>query len=279
MRGKRACGGLCREGAKWYLCRAKTMDFMQDETNRSKAESETPAATETEHTAPATATPETDYENLGDDRQEQEAEEPETLASAVGAPLRPVPSKSRTTNIPPLMPAGFAPASPVAPNKKKKNKKKDEAGPTPHIGPLRASSAAAEPAQPAPQRRLRVHREPGFFRRHWWWMVLVVLLAVIAVSLPWTLPQIERWNGNDGQPLPAATDSDTVATRPAVQPVLPDTAGLAARMDSLRQDSIRRAAARAYWRQRRAAEEAARQAEASEDEAHPSAAAHTDSVH
>lgn len=254
---------------------------MQEETNRGKAESETSAAAQTEHTEPAAAIPETDGENLDDERQEQEdeSEEVETTTTVAGALLRPVPSKSRTTNIPPLMPAGFAPSSPVAPDKKKKKKKKDEAEPTPRIGALRASSAAAEPAQPAPQRRVRVHREPGFFRCHWWWMVLLVLLAVIAVSLPWTLPQIERWNGDDGQPVPAATDSDSVSTRHAVQPVQPDTAGLAARMDSLRQDSIRRAAARAYWRQRRAAEQAAREAEASEEDAHPSAAAHTDSVH
>lgn len=207
-----------------------------------------------------------------------EAVSPETEDAAPA--LRPVESKSRTTNIPPLMPAGFAPASaaPAAPEKKKKADKKREAAPVEHIGALRSASQAEEPKEPARQRRVRTHSEPGFFRRHWWWMLLVVLLAAVAVSLPWTLPGIKRWNGEEQMPVPAAADSDSVRHEP--QPAtVPDTAALAAREDSLRNDSLQRAAARAYWR-RRAAERAAQEAQAGEEqESAAPAAAHADSVH
>lgn len=191
--------------------------------------------------------------------------------------LHPAPSLSRTTNIPPLMPAGFTPSAapqPETPSGWRKGLRK-KAAPAPvaePIGKLRSESDGPRPSDARPQqRRMKMHHGKGrrFFRRNGWWMLLVVLLIVIGVSLPWTLPVMQEWEGSEPDTL--TVDTPTVAPKP--QPVVPDTIGAAARADSLRQDSIRRAAARAYWIRRRAQQQAEEEAETSaEGETAPTAA-------
>lgn len=181
--------------------------------------------------------------------------------------LHPAPSLSRTTNIPPLMPAGFTPGAvpqPETPSGWRKGLRK-KAAPAPvaePIGKLRSESDGPRPSDARPQqRRMKMYHGKGrrFFRRNGWWMLLVVLLIVIGVSLPWTLPVMQEWEGSEPDTL--TVDTPTVAPKP--QPVVPDTIGAAARADSLRQDSIRRAAARAYWIRRRAQQQAEEEAAAS----------------
>ncbi len=260
--------GFAKRVQSGIFAATKSIYFMNQELNDGKAEAEGLSASENEHTEDCLIETETSGESNA------------SSAAGEAAPtLRPAKSKSRTTNIPPLMPAGFAPA-PSAPESAKKDKKasgkKGEAAPVEHIGALRSASVADEPTLPARQRRIRAHREPGFLRRHWWWMLLLVLLLAVAASLPWTLPEIERWNGEEEQPAPAAIDSS--ALHPAPHPAaVPDTAAQAALLDSLRNDSLRRAAERAYWR-RRKAEEAARKAQAEEEQTLATPAAHTDSI-
>lgn len=181
--------------------------------------------------------------------------------------LHPAPSLSRTTNIPPLMPAGFTPGAapqPETPSGWRKGLRRN-AAPAPAaepIGKLRSESDGPRLSDTRPkQRRMKMHHGKSchFFRRNGWWMLLVVLLVVIGVSLPWTLPVMQEWEGSE----PDTLTVDTPMVAPKPQPVVPDTIGAAARADSLRQDSIRRAAARAYWIRRRAQQQAEEEAAAS----------------
>lgn len=192
---------------------------------------------------------------------------PDELQPDSNRQLHPAPSLSRTTNIPPLMPAGFTPGAASQPEpssgwRKGLRKKTAHAPVAEPIGKLRSESDGPRLSDARPQqRRMKMHHGKGrrFFRRNGWWMLLVVLLIVIGVSLPWTLPVMQEWEGSEPDNL--TVDTPTVAPKP--QPVVPDTIGAAARADSLRQDSIRRAAARAYWLRRRAQQQAEEEAAAS----------------
>ncbi len=201
---------------------------------------------------------------------------PDELQPDSNRQLHPAPSLSRTTNIPPLMPAGFTPGAASQPEpssgwRKGLRKKTAHAPVAEPIGKLRSESDGPRLSDARPQqRRMKMHHGKGrrFFRRNGWWMLLVVLLIVIGVSLPWTLPVMQEWEGSEPDNL--TVDTPTVAPKP--QPVVPDTIGAAARADSLRQDSIRRAAARAYWLRRRARQQAEDEAETSaEGETAPTA--------
>ena len=242
---------------------------------------------ETECTEDASESGMAEEEPTGDESPEGCGEQGEADAAL---PLHPAPSLSRTTNIPPLMPAGFT-RRPVAPLDGGKGKKAQRAsaakkGKAPqaqqeaHIGTLRSQSAEPRTAGERPrQRRMKVHSDGGsrFFRRHWWWIVLLVLLAVIGASLPWALPVMREWEGTDAADT-LSTDTPKVAPRPVVAE--PDTTGASALSDSLRQDSIRRAAAHAYWvRQQQLKAQAEAEAEAEGDASQAAPAAHADSVH
>ena len=244
---------------------------------------------ETECTEDASESGMAEEEPTGDESPEGCGEQGEADAAL---PLHPAPSLSRTTNIPPLTPAGFT-RRPVAPQDGGKGKKAQRASAAKkgkatqaqqeaHIGTLRSQSAEPRTAGERPrQRRMKVHSDGGsrFFRRHWWWIVLLALLAVIGASLPWALPVMREWEGTDAADTLSA-DTPKVAPRPVVAE--PDTTGAAALADSLRQDSIRRAAAHAYWvRQQRlkAQTEAKAEAEAEGDASQAAPAAHADSVH
>ena len=220
----------------------------------------------------------------------EEANTPHTPSPA----LKPAPSLSRTTNIPPLMPAGFVPAANKETEPKRKSlidkivpsKSKDAANEADHeIGPLRTDSEKPCSPQPAPQKSIRHnHGQKGFWRKNCWWVVLLVLVLAVLISLPWTLPQMQMWNHEDEEP---ALPADTPAAPAVVPQVNPDTIGAAARADSLRQDSIKKAAAREYWRRHHAAQEAQQNQEDEEEgessaspatAPHAPAAAHGDST-
>lgn len=213
-----------------------------------------------------------------------EQEEPETTLPS-DTRLKPSPSRSRTTNIPPLMPAGYIPVQDERNETVRKglvhrvlNAKKEEEpslGESP-IGTLRTDSEKPRVPQQAPQRPVR-HAEDrqGFFRKHWWWMLLTVLVLALLVSLPWTLPRIEEWTADE----PPVVTVDTPKVERTVPKVNPDTIGAAARADSLRQDSIRKAEAHRYWLMHRAAQQAQEtenaaseetQTQASHEDVHPS---------
>ena len=208
------------------------------------------------------------------------------------ARMKPSPSRSRTTNIPPLMPAGYVPVQERQDETVRKGlvhrvlnakKKEESAAEEAAIGTLRTESEKPRVPEQAPQRPVRHADEGhGFFRKHWWWMLLVVLVLAFLISLPWTLPRIQEWNADE----PPAVTVDTPKVQRKVPEVNPDTIGAAARADSLRQDSIRKAEARRYWLMHRAAQQAQEaentaseenQTQASHEEAH-SNAAHADSV-
>lgn len=246
---------------------------------------------ETECTEDASASGMAGEEPTEDEEPEGNGEQGEADAAL---PLHPAPSLSRTTNIPPLMPAGFT-RRPVTPQNSGKGKKAQRASAAKkgkasqaqgahietHIGTLRSQSAEPRTAGERPrQRRMKVHSDGGsrFLRRHWWWIVLLALLAVIGASLPWALPVMREWEGTDAADTLSA-DTPKVAPRPVVAE--PDTTGAAALADSLRQDSIRRAA-HAYWvrqQQLKAKAEAEAEAEAEGDASQAAPAAHADSVH
>ena len=201
-----------------------------------------------------------------DSVQEEQADmgqedEPETIRPS-DARMKPSRSRSRTTNIPPLMPAGYVPVQEKQDETTRKGlvhrvlnaKKKDEpAMEESTIGTLRTESEKPRVPQQAPQRPVR-HADggQGFFGKHWWWMLLVVLVLAFLASLPWTLPRIQEWNADE----PPAVTVDTPKVESTVPEVNPDTIGAAARADSLRQDSIRKAEAHRYWLMHRAAQQA-----------------------
>lgn len=210
------------------------------------------------------------------DTENTEQEEQETALPS-DARMKPSPSRSRTTNIPPLMPAGYVPV----PNEQKETerkglvhrvlnaKKKEE--PTLEespIGTLRTESEKPRIPQQAPQRPVR-HADDGngFFRKHWWWMLLLVLVLAALASLPWTLPRIQEWNADE----PPAVTVDTPKVERTAPKVNPDTIGAAARADSLRQDSIRKAEVHRYWLMHRAAQQAEGAEEAASEESNAQA--------
>lgn len=320
MRGSKSCS----HSGKMLLLRAQKRNkhIMAEEKMHNGANQDDEMRTAAPHnTDDTTSTSSGSEENMADEESAEtecaedasesgmaeeeptEDEEPEGNGEQGEAdaalPLHPAPSLSRTTNIPPLMPAGFT-RRPVAPQDGGKGKKAQRAsaakkGKAPqaqeahiethietHIGTLRSQSAEPRTAGERPrQRRMKVHSDGGsrFFRRHWWWIVLLALLAVIGASLPWTLPVMREWEGTDAADTLSA-DTPKVAPRPAVAE--PDTTGAAALADSLRQDSIRRAAAHAYWvrqQQLKAQAEAEAEAEAEGDASQSAPAAHADSVH
>lgn len=177
-----------------------------------------------------------------------------------------------TTNIPPLMPAGYTrPDEESSPDNR----------PTPPaegIGPLRAESELPRTDGQRPrQRKVRIHtgRTRRFFRRHWWWMLLIALLGIIAASLPWVMHEWEE--RGDEVALPA----DTPKVAPQQPVAVPDTTGMAARADSLRNDSIRRARAHYLWLQQKAREQAEAEAAAEAEDGKSSGeatTAHSDST-
>ena len=211
-----------------------------------------------------------------DSVQEEQADmgqedEPEPLQPS-DARMKPSPSRSRTTNIPPLMPAGYVPVQEKQDETMRKGlvrrvlnaKKRDEpALEESAIGTLRTESENPRVPRQAPQRPVRhVDGGQGFFRKHWWWMLLVVLVLAFLASLPWTLPRIQEWNADE----PPAVTVDTPKVERAVPEVNPDTIGAAARADSLRQDSIRKAEAHRYWLMHRAAQQAQKAENAASEE-------------
>lgn len=200
--------------------------------------------------------------NVQKEQADMELEDEPEMRQPSDARMKPSPSRSRTTNIPPLMPAGFVPVQERQEEKSRKGlmdrvlnaKKKEE--PTMEessIGTLRTESEKPRVPEQAPQRPVRHADEGhGFFLKHWWWMLLVVLVLAFLISLPWTLPRIQEWNADE----PPAVTVDTPKVQRMVPEVNPDTIGAAARADSLRQDSIRKAEARRYWLMHRAAQQA-----------------------
>ena len=243
-------------------------------------------------TQPTTDDTPAEEETPTEEQQHLEPEEAQKQPQTSAARMKPSPSRSRTTNIPPLMPAGYVPVQERHEDKPRKGlvgrvlhtkKKQEPSLEEQPIGTLRTESEKPRVPQQAPQKPVR-HADDGQgrLRKHWWWMLLALLVLAVLISLPWTLPHIQEWNADE----PPAVTVDTPQVQHVEPKVNPDTIGAAARADSLRQDSIRKAEAHRYWLMHRAAQQTEETKDAASEETHTqtgredahSNAAHADSV-
>lgn len=179
-------------------------------------------------------------------------------------------SKSRTTNIPPIMPEGYAyepdPQQPLRSS----------------TDPLAPTPSASEPQPERSKRfthpegqRTHTHSVNIPFRQIGKWVGIVAIVLIVAGAIGLG---IDRWMHRPAEPteaVPIAADSDSMATPVAT----PDTAALnRLREDSLRREDSIRHAKWIYWQRRKQAEQAAQQKAQQEEEATTSTTEHTDTA-
>lgn len=180
-------------------------------------------------------------------------------------------SKSRTTNIPPLMPEGYAyerePQQPLRSS----------------TDPLSPTTSSA--SEPQPKRSKRFTHPKGKvthtrhisipFKRIGKWMGIIVAIFVV-VSAAYL--GFDRWKHQPIEPAniaPMAADSDTITPLPTQ----PDTAVLnRLREESIRREDSIRHAKWIYWKRKRQAQKAAEEATQQEEANHTATQEHIDST-
>lgn len=169
--------------------------------------------------------------------------------------------ESRTTNIPPRMPAGFSYVAGDGDDDPTPPPAADTTGTT--DSPLRAEPAMYTGKQKRRRsRRTGASGRRGFVRRGGLWILLGIVLVAIGASYPYWRDLMAP--PQPPTPLPVAADSV-----PAALPAAPDTLTRPTAEDSLRmQDSIARVERARYLRNRQRAQqaEAAAAAQASSPE-------------
>lgn len=152
--------------------------------------------------------------------------------------------KSPTTNIPPRLPAGFSFVT--------VSREERRAGLFSRKGTKRKKPLRSEPAQPqekpkrVSRKRIGTHPAAAFFRRSWVWLLLILLIVTGGAAA------LYRWGfaSRPGGPADTLAVTDSLPAQSAPDP----DSLLLARQDSLRKDSIDRAARWLREQQRRQAE-------------------------